>query len=79
MDNLPGDIQNKMYKDLHEINFNKSLKLIKRIKSEGNACDIIELAMNNDFDPIGRDIDSDTDTDTIDTDTLEEIVEDLDV
>ena len=71
MGNLPGDIQNKIYKNLHEINFNKTLKLIKRIKSEGNDCDIIEFAMNNDFEPIQRDIDSDKDTYTIDTDTLE--------
>ena len=77
MDNLPGDMQNKIYKNLHQINFNKALTLIKRIKSEGNERDIIELAMNNDFEPIERDIDSDTDTDTLGTDTLEEIAEDL--
>ena len=38
------------------------------------------MAINDDFEPIERDIDgdTDTDTDTIHTDTLEEIVEDLD-
>ena len=34
--------------------------------------------MNNDFEPVERDIDTYTDTCTIDTDTLEEIAEDLD-
>jgi len=78
MGNLPEGIQNQLYKNLHEINFNKTLRLIKRIKTEGDEYDIIQLAMNNDFEPIERDIDTYTDTDTIDTDTLEEIVEDLD-
>ena len=35
--------------------------------------------MNNAFAPIERDIDTDTDAGTIDTDTLEEIVENLDI
>ena len=65
--------------NLHEIEFNKTLRLIKRIKTEGDEYDLIELAMNNDFEQMERDIDADTDTDTLDTDTLEEIVEDLDV
>ena len=49
------------------------------MKNEGDECDIVELAMDNDFEPIARDIDANTDTNRIDTDTLEEIVEDLDV
>ena len=34
MDNLPNDIQNQIYKNIHEINFNKTLRLIKRIKTD---------------------------------------------
>ena len=79
MDNLPDGIQNQTYMNLHEMKFNKTLRLIKRIKTEGDEYDIVELAMNNDFEPIEKDLNSDTATiGAIDIDTLEETVEDRD-
>ena len=75
---MPYDVQNKLYMNHHEIKFNETLRLIKQIKTEGDEYNIVELAMNNDFEPIERDIDTYTDIHTLDTDTLEQIVEYVD-
>ena len=79
MEDLPEVIQTMIHKYAHEIDFSKSIALLKRIKVESNECDIIELKMSDDFEPIEREVDDEVSSDagTTDTDTLEEIVEDI--
>jgi hypothetical protein len=76
MDSLPDDLRSKIHKYKHEMNISKSLEIIKRLNVEENDCDAIELQQQIDLENMASG-DDESNISSDDTDTLEEISEDI--